>query len=95
MAYNKRQCKTVEPRKGGCVDDREFENRLEQLLKQDLSAGTEAFRDELLARCLAVLDDGSAADDSPDVAELDDSVLDLLAAAGDLSALDDERFRRS
>ena len=51
---------------------------IEQLLSQDLSAGTEAFREELLARCLAVLecnDVGMA---------LEDDELEMLAAAGDL-----------
>ena len=62
------------------MDDREFEHMLERLAKYDFAAGTEAFRDALLARCLAVLD----ADDEGIV--LDDSDLDMLAAAGDLSA---------
>ena len=76
------------------MDDRELENRLRQLFKQDLSVGTESFRDELLARCLAVLNDG-AAEDILEAAELDDSVLDMLAAAGDLTAFDDKRFPQS
>lgn len=74
------------------MDDRELENRLRQLLKQDLSVGTESFRDELLARCLSVLTDEDAAEGFPEGTELDDSVLDLLAAAGDLTALDDKLF---
>ena len=77
------------------MDDRELESRLEQLLKQDLAAGTESFRDELLARCLAVLTDEAAAERFHEGAELDDSVLDLLAAAGDLTAFDDKRFPQS
>lgn len=77
------------------MDDRELENRLRQLFKQDLSAGTESFRDELLARCLTVLTDEVAAERFHEGAELDDSVLDLLAAAGDLTAFDDGRFPQS
>jgi hypothetical protein len=59
------------------VEEQAFDNMLERLLQQDFSAGTEEFRDELLARCLTVLD----AED--DVAVLDDGLLDMLAAAGD------------
>lgn len=46
-------------------------------MKQDFSAGTEAFRDTLLERCLSVLDE----DDEGRC--LDDAELDMLAAAGD------------
>ena len=60
------------------MEERELDKMLERLLQQDLSAGTEEFRDELLARCLDVLD----ADDAVD--EIDDSLLDTLAAAGDV-----------
>ena len=56
------------------------ERDIERILRQDLSKGTDEFRDELLSRCLAVLG-------SQDGVELDDSDLELLAAAGDLSAL--------
>lgn len=56
--------------------DREFEQMLGRLMKQDFSIGTEKFRDALLNRCLAALDD----DD--EVSELDDSDLEFLAAAG-------------
>ena len=59
------------------VDDQEFEQMLGRLMKQDFSIGTEKFRDALLERCLVVLDDDK------EVAELDDSALELLAAAGD------------
>lgn len=45
-------------------------------LSQDLSAGTEVFRDKLLNRCLNVFDQM----DSP--VELSDDQLDMLAAAG-------------
>ena len=91
VAYNNRQCRTVEPSKGGCVDDRKFEKRLQQMFKLDLSAGTEAFRDDLLARCLAVLGSDSASNDASEGIELDDDALDLLAAAGDPSALHGDR----
>lgn len=56
------------------------EDELRRILSQDLSAGTEAFRDALLARCLQVLGKNGAA------AELADEELELLAAAGDPSA---------
>lgn len=52
------------------------EHDLERILRQDLAQGTEAFRDDLLARCLAELS-------SQDAAELSDDELELLAAAGD------------
>ena len=64
------------------MDEREFEQLLGQLMKLDLSAGTEAFRDELLSRCLAVLD----ADSEGMV--LGDADLDMLAAAGTRFAFD-------
>lgn len=69
------------------MEDREFENTLERLMKQDLAAGTEAFRDELLARCLATLgsDDAGERDAEPEfhAFEVSDADLDLLAAAGE------------
>lgn len=58
------------------MEDREFEQMLRRVLGQDFSAGTEAFRDALLDRCLAVLGQGGEARD------LDDGDLGLLAAAG-------------
>lgn len=51
------------------------EQEVTRILQLDLSIGTEAFRDALLQRCLAVLD-------TKEVASLDDDELDLLAAAG-------------
>lgn len=65
------------------MDEREFEQMFEQLMKLDFSIGTEAFRDNLLLRCLAVLN----MDDEGVV--LDDSELELLAAAGDRFAFDE------
>lgn len=59
------------------MNDRELDQTLERLMKQDFSAGTEAFRDTLLERCLSVLDE----DDEGRC--LDDAELDMLAAAGD------------
>jgi len=56
------------------------EDELRRILSQDLSVGTEAFRDALLARCLDVLAAGDGAD-------LGDDELELLAAAGDPSAM--------
>ena len=70
------------------MNDREFEQRLEQLLRQDLSVGTEAFRDALLARCLNELPD---ADDEP--RQLDIADLELVAAAGDAFTLDAKVLR--
>ena len=57
------------------MDEREFEARLENLMQQDLSVGTEAFRENLLSRCLAVLNEDGGM-------ELSDDDLDMLAAAG-------------
>ena len=54
------------------------EKEITRLLSQDLSEGTEAFRDALLARCLDALDAESQSQ------ELDDDQLELLAAAGDV-----------
>lgn len=68
------------------MDGREFEQQLEKLLSQDLSVGTEAFRDNLLERCLGVLD-------SDEGMEIDDSALELLAAAGDFSSMSGGRPR--
>ena len=62
------------------MDEREFERIFESLVQQDPSVGTEAFRESLLERCLAVLEQGD------DCLPLDDADLDLLAAAGDLMA---------
>ncbi len=56
------------------------EKEIARILKQDLSVGTEAFRDDLLARCIAVLGTDDYA------IELDDADLELLSAAGDISA---------
>ena len=64
---------------GAEVDDRQFEQMLTRLLRADVSAGTEAFRDALLARCLGALDAGPEGG----AAELDDAELEMLAAAGD------------
>lgn len=65
------------------MDDKRFEQMIEKLLKQDFSSGTEAFRDALLARCLDELD--------ADIRESDlsDEELEMLAAAGNLSAMQD------
>lgn len=54
------------------------EQEIRRILSQDLSAGTEAFRDALLARCLEVL----GSDDSESGLDLFDEDLELLAAAG-------------
>lgn len=48
-----------------------------RMLSEDYSAGTDAFREELLERCLEVLGDEDHA------VELDDQELEMLAAAGD------------
>ncbi len=59
------------------MDEREFDQMLEHLMKQDFSVGTDDFSEKLLARCLTVLN----ADEEG--ALVDDAFLDLLAAAGD------------
>ena len=59
-------------------------------LAYDFSAGTEVFRESLLARCLAVLvagGDNRAGSALPNPAapvEIDENTLDMLAAAGDV-----------
>lgn len=60
------------------MDEREFEQMLGQVMKHDFSAGSEAFRDALLERCLGEL----ASDEDGMPLEEDD--LDMLSAAGDL-----------
>ena len=52
---------------------------VEQILKEDLSAGTDEFREALLQRCLAALGD----DEGAPIADED---LDMLAAAGNIFA---------
>ena len=58
------------------MDERELEGLLKSVLKQNLSAGTEAFRDSLLQRCLYELNS------SDEIRVLNDNELDMLAAAG-------------
>ena len=71
------------------MGEEKFEDTLRQLLNQDLSVGTETFRDELLGRCLAVLDSENSVDSIfPDSSDLFDSDLELLAAAGDAASLE-------
>lgn len=65
------------------MDEREFGEMLQRLLEQDLSIGTEGFRDKLLARCLDVLGADSQALDGVFCDELTDAELELLAAGGD------------
>lgn len=48
---------------------------IERLLSRGFERGTEGFRDDLLARCLAVLGEN-------EVRELNDDDLGLLSAAG-------------
>lgn len=64
------------------MDEQRLEHILEKHMKQDFSHGTEAFRDDLLARCLEALsvrDDATRSEDGEDIDEAD---LELLAAAG-------------
>ena len=63
------------------MSSRDFEEHLEELLSQDLSAGIEVFRDELLERCLEAFDTGSKG------IVLDDSIIDSISAAGDIASL--------
>lgn len=72
------------------MDVREFEKMLERLLNEDLSKGTDAFRDALLARCLDVLgsdDHTQSIDGDGGIRPIDESDLEFLAAAGDIDAL--------
>lgn len=62
------------------MEDRDFECMLERVLEKGLPASSETFRDELLERCLSVLDA-----DNEGVC-IDDDELDLIAAAGDINA---------
>lgn len=67
------------------MDDREFDRLLMRVAQLDYSAGTEEFRDALLARCLKELDaaERSGALDEG-MSELTDSELEQLSAAGDI-----------
>ena len=69
------------------MNDREIEKMLGTLLAQDLSSGTEAFRDALLERCLDVLNSDS------EVTVLSDDDLEMLAAAGDPTAFMERPFQ--
>lgn len=65
-----------------------IEKSLKRHLQSSSSEGSEAFRDELLARCLSLLDSGvSEGCETPECAPLEDDDLEMLAAAGDLSSL--------
>lgn len=66
--------------------DKNFEQRLEQLMSQDLSIGTEKFRDGLLAQCLSIIQSDRSGSD------LNDDFLELLSAAGDPYTLKDWPF---
>ena len=60
------------------------EKDIKQAFSYDFSEGTEAFRDDLLARCLTTLQD--CAEDEDEGIVLEDEELDMLAAAGDIYA---------
>lgn len=72
------------------------DEQLADILRYDFSKGTEKFRDELLARCLAILDEGqdgvmdmpSADDFTPvdesDCCEPDEADLRMVAGGTDL-----------
>ena len=65
------------------------EKDLEKLLRHDFSVGTEAFAEDLLERALAVLDeaeDGFSLVDENEGFELSDEQLDMLSAAGPMTA---------
>lgn len=64
------------------MEDHAFDQMLERLMKVDFAAGTEAFRDSLLARCLTELN-GSGEGES-----INDADLELLAAAGTMPVSD-------
>lgn len=71
------------------------EASIARVLRHDSSAGTEEFREDLLRRCLAVLASGGDREGGADLPEpadcrlLEDSELDMLAAAGDLAMRED------
>ena len=65
------------------MDNEQLEIMLEETLGHDHSAGTEAFRDQLLARCLKELDDGERAPIHRGIRVLHDEEIEMLAAAGD------------
>ena len=69
-------------REGAIVDEQRLEHILETHMKQDFSHGTDAFRDELLARCLEALSVRSDATRDEDASDIDEEDLELLAAAG-------------
>ena len=64
------------------MDDQKFEQVLGRLLNQDLSVGTEEFRDALLERCLDQIDSND------NIITLKDTDLDQLAAAGERIPVD-------
>lgn len=59
------------------VEEREFERMFRRLMQQDLSAGTQGFRDALLERCIVALSAGTEG------LPLTDEELGMLAAAGE------------
>ena len=61
---------------------------IERILGQDLSIGTESFRESLLERCLSVL--GQEAQDGM---ELEDDEIEMLAAAGIVQQDPDDIFK--
>jgi len=65
------------------------ERDIERVLERGFPMPDKGFRENLLQRCLAVLgqDDGVELDHLSDGVVLDDAELELLAAAGDLSAV--------
>lgn len=63
-------------------------------LNHDFSKGTDEFRENLLAQCLAELSTSRQSSGwtlVPEVRELDDEELEFLAAAGDLTSLYDDQ----
>ena len=62
------------------MQDQEFEQLLNRLMKADFAAGTESFREALLERCLAALGEND------EFMPIDDTDLELLSAAGNLNA---------
>ena len=66
------------------MDNEQLEIMLEETLGHDHSAGTEAFRDRLLAQCLKELDDGESTSIRRGIRVLSDRDIEMLAAAGDI-----------
>ena len=64
------------------MSDAELDAWARELFKCDFSTGTEKFREELLEKCLALLEEADEVEPE-EGRELADEEIELLAAAGD------------